>query len=406
VGERPTVIEAALVKHFSIRVLAVAAVLASGVPAAGARSAAATPSVTDASTQSAIVAAVEKDRRTYGGVAPIPGVLIGVWDRSGHGFTRAFGYADLAAKRPLTDADHFRIGSNTKTFVVSVLLQLIAEKKLSLDDAVSHFSLGLDIPNGNNITVRELCNMRSGLFEAYDTPQFDRLRMKVPANFDPRMLIRWAVAHKPYFPPNDGYRYSNTNYLLLGLIIENVTKDAVGDQIRKRLIEPFGLTQTTYPSTEAMPDPWTRGYGLDAKRNWVDVSNTVPVQFMGAAGEMVSDMADVKKWIKLYALAKTGGPPSYTPDSECKQVVGNKKFGLAINCTAGWYGYTGGLPGYNTADYYYPAGDVTIVAWVTYQALQPPEGVATVIFRDIARIMTPANVPFVYTAQELQQAHL
>ncbi|HEY1682380.1 MAG TPA: serine hydrolase domain-containing protein [Candidatus Tumulicola sp.] len=393
-------------KHFSMLALAVAAVVASIVPATTARGATATPSVSDASIQSAIVAAVERDRRKYGGVTPIPGVLIGVWDGSGHSFTRGFGYADLEAKRPLTAADHFRIGSNTKTFVVSVLLQLIAEKKLTLDDPVSHFSLGIRIPNGNNITVRELCNMRSGLFEAYNTPQFDALQMKLPAKFDPRMLIRWAVAHKPYFAPNGGYHYSNTNYLLLGLIVEDVTKDSVGNQIRKRLIEPFRLANTTYPSTEAMPGPWARGYGLDAKRNWEDVSNTVPVQFMGAAGEMVSNMADVKKWIKLYSLAKTGGPPSYTPDSECKQVVGNKKFGLAINCTAGWYGYTGGLPGYNTADYYYPAGDVTIVAWVTYQALQPPEGVATVIFRDIARIMTPSNVPFVYTEEELKQAHI
>jgi D-alanyl-D-alanine carboxypeptidase len=386
--------------------LAVAAVVASIVPATSARGATATPAVTDASIQSAIVAAVERDRRKYGGVTPIPGVLIGVWDRSGHGFTRAFGYADVAAKRPLTTNDHFRIGSNTKTFVVSVLLQLIEEKKLSLDDPLSHFSLGVNVPNGSNITVRELSNMRSGLFEAYDTPQFDHLQMRLPPNFDPRMLIRWAVEHKPYFAPNGGYRYSNTNYLLLGLIIEDVTKDTVGNQIRKRLIDPLQLTQTSYPSTDAMPDPWTRGYGLNAKRNWEDVSNTVPVQFMGAAGEMVSNMADIKRWIKLYSLAKTGGPASYTPDSECKQVVGNKKFGLAINCTAGWYGYTGGLPGYNTADYYYPAGDVTIVAWVTYQALQPPEGVATVIFRDIARIMTPSNVPFVYTEAELKQAHI
>jgi D-alanyl-D-alanine carboxypeptidase len=389
-----------------MRALAVAIVLTSFVPASAVRGAAVTPSVTNASIQSAIVAAVEKDRRKYGGTTPVPAVLIGVWDGSGHGFTRAFGYADLAAKRPLTIADHFRIGSNTKTFVVSVLLQLIAEKKLSLDDPVSKFSLGVTIPNGDNITVRELCNMRSGLFEGYDTPQFARLNMKVPSGFDSRQLIAWAVKHKPYFPPNGGYRYSNTNYLLLGLIIENVTKDSVGDQIRKRLIEPFGLTHTTYPQTEAMPDPWARGYGLDAHRNWEDVSNTVPVQFMGAAGEMISDMADIKRWIKLYATAKTGGPPSYTPDSECKRVVGNKKFGLAINCTVGWYGYTGGLPGYNTADYYFPANDVTIVAWTTYQAAEPPEGVATVIFRDIARIMTPSNVPFVYTQEELRQAHM
>ena len=75
-----------------------------------------------------------------------------------------------------------------------------------------------------------------------------------------------------------------------------------------------------------------------------------------------------------------------------------------INCSAGWYGYTGALPGYNTADYYFPATDTTIVAWITYQAEQPPEGVASVIFRDIARIMTPANIPFVYTRDELHRA--
>ncbi|MEO6835054.1 MAG: hypothetical protein ABI231_04000, partial [Candidatus Tumulicola sp.] len=69
-----------------------------------------------------------------------------------------------------------------------------------------------------------------------------------------------------------------------------------------------------------------------------------------------------------------------------------------------WYGYTGALPGYNTADYYFPATDTTIVAWITYQAEKPPEGVASVIFRDIARIMTPANVPFAYTSAELQRA--
>lgn len=369
-----------------------------------ARGAENTPSAASSSGQSAIVATVERDRKLYGGRKPLPAVLIGVWDGRGGSFVRAFGYADLAKKLPLTTADHFRIGSNTKTFVVSVILQLIAEGKLSLDDPVSRFPVGVTIPNGDNITVRELCNMRSGLFEAYNTPQFAALNMTVPKDFDPRTLVAWAVKQKPYFPPGKGWRYSNTNYLLLGLIIEQLTKDTVGDQIRKRLLEPFGLTQTTYPKTEAMPEPWARGYGLDAQRNWIDVSNTAPVAFMGAAGEMISDMADMKRWIKLYALGKTGGPPGYRPASECKQFLGNTDFGLGINCSAGWYGYTGALPGYNTADYYFPATDITIVAWITYQAEKPPEGVASVIFRDIARIMTPGNVPMVYTSAGLQHS--
>jgi D-alanyl-D-alanine carboxypeptidase len=360
------------------------------------------PSASEPSVQAAITSAVEKDRTRFGGREPLPAVLVGVWDGNGGSFVHAFGYADLAKKTPLTSADHFRIGSNTKTFVVSVILQLIAEGKLSLDDPVNRFSLGVTIPSGDAITVRELANMRSGLFEAYDTPQFAKLNMKVPKDFNPRTLVEWAVQQKPYFAPGKGWHYSNTNYLLLGMIIEKLTNDSVGNEIRKRLIVPFGLTQTTYPQTQAMPDPWARGYGLDAQRNWIDVSGTIPVAFMGSAGEMISDMADIKRWVKLYATAKTGGPPGYTPASECKPFLGNTDFGLGINCSAGWFGYTGALPGYNTADYYNPTTDTTIVAWTTYQAESPPEGVASVIFRDIARIVTPGNVPMVYTAADLK----
>lgn len=354
--------------------------------------------------QSKIVAAVEHDRQKYGGRTPIPSALIGVWDEHGHSFVRAFGYADLATKRRLTPQDHFRIGSNTKTFVGGVILQLIREKKLSLDDPLSRFSLGVNVPNAKNITVRELANMRSGLFEAYNTPQFQKLNMKVPKNFDQRLIVKWAVQQKPYFAPGKGYHYSNTNYLLLGMIIQSLTNDSVGNEIEKRFIKPLRLNNTFYPQTEAMPSPWQHGYELDKNRNWVDVSNTIPVSFMGSAGEMISNMSDIRRWIKLFALGKVGGPANFHPKDECRQFLGNTGFGLGINCSAGWYGYTGALPGYNTADYYFPAADITIVAWIPYQAETPPEGVASVIFRDIARIMTPAHVPFVYTQQELKAA--
>jgi CubicO group peptidase (beta-lactamase class C family) len=356
----------------------------------------AAPSVADPSVQSAIVAAIENDRKRYGGHTPVPATLIGVWDAKGDSFIRAFGDADLEKKVPLTPADHFRIGSNTKTFVISVLLQLVGEKKLSLDDPLSRFQLGVTIPNADGITVRELCNMRSGLFEAFDTPQFAQLNMKVPKNFEPRTLVAWAMKQKPYFAPGKGYHYSNTNYLLLGMIIEEITKDSVGNQIRKRLLEPFGLTQTSYRQTQDMPSPWVHGYHLDKQGNWEDISNTIPVAFMGSAGAMVSDMNDIRRWIELYATGKTIGPGSYQDLINCIPFLGNTSFGLGIACSAGWYGYTGGLPGYNTADYYSPETGIMIVAWINYQAKEPVEGVASVMFRDIARIVTPNHVPFVY----------
>jgi D-alanyl-D-alanine carboxypeptidase len=345
--------------------------------------------------QAAIVAAVQKDRQLYGGRTPVPGVLIGVWDGRGGSFVRTFGYANVQKRVPLTPADHFRIGSNTKTFVVSVILQLVDERRLKLDDPISRFDLGVKVPNAKNITVRELCNMRSGLFEAYDTPQFDKLSDISKMTFDPRTLIKWAVQQKPYFPPGTGYRYSNTNYLLLGLIIEKLTHDTVGDQIHKRLLVPFGLTQTSYPYTMAMPTPWAHGYGLDANRNWEDVSGTIPVSLMGAAGAMISDMNDMKRWIKLYVTGKTSSAATYRDLMDCVSTGGpGQGFGLALGCSSGWYGYTGGLPGYNTANFYFPATGATIVAWVDVQNGKPPPGVANAMFRDIARVLTPNNVPF------------
>jgi CubicO group peptidase (beta-lactamase class C family) len=119
-------------------------ILACGVAAFGVnRAPAADVSVASASVQSAIEAAVAKERKVYGGNTPVPGVLIGVWDHAGNSYIRGFGDADLATHRAMTRADHFRIGSNTKTFVISVLLQLVDEGKLGLDDKLSKFDLGM-----------------------------------------------------------------------------------------------------------------------------------------------------------------------------------------------------------------------------------------------------------------------
>jgi D-alanyl-D-alanine carboxypeptidase len=386
---------ASSVAAFSIALLACVAPLAT--PAAS------LPSISSPAVQSSIVAAVQRDRVRFGGHAPIPATTIGVWDDKGHSFVRTFGYANLANKAPLTISDHFRIGSNTKTFVVSVLLQLVSEGKVALDDPLSRFQLGVSIPNAGKITVRELCDMRSGLFEAYDTPQFAALNGKVPKNFNQRTLVAWAVRHKPYFAPNQGYRYTNTNYILLGLIIGAITKDNVANEIRKRLIEPFGLTQTSFPQVDTMPEPWVRGYGLNKNAQWQDVSNTVPVAFTWSAGAMISAVDDIRRWIKLYATGQASGQATYKDLIACIPFLGNTSFGLGITCSAGWYGYTGALPGYNTGDYYSPSTGITILAWIDYQAPQPVEGVASVMVRDIARIVTPGHVPFVYTQDELRK---
>ena len=344
-------------------------------------------------TQAAIVAAVAHDRTLFG--ARTPGVLVGVWDGAGGSYVHGFGAADLATHRPFTAADHVRIGSNTKTFVISVLLQLVDEGRIGLDDPISRFDLGVAIPDAAHITVRELCQMRSGLFEAYDTPEFDRMHVTPETVFEPRQVIGWAVRQKPYFPPGTGYRYSNTNYLILGLIIESITGHPIGEEIRTRLLAPLRLSQTSWPTTQAMPAPWAHGYGKTKTGGWEDVSNTIPISLMGAAGEMISTLPDMRRWVEMMVQGKTSAAATQRARMDCVPIgKGNMSFGLGLGCSAGWYGYTGGLPGYNTAAYYFPAANITLVVFVTLQEDKPQPGVANTMVRDIARILTPGNVPF------------
>jgi len=238
--------------------------------------------------------------------------------------------------------------------------------------------------------------MRSGLFEAFDVPELK----DTPApdsQWDSRQLIRWAVAQKPYFAPGQGYNYSNTNYLLLGLVIETVTGHSVKQEIETRLLQPFKLDHTFYPADTdmSMPSPWARGYGVSPSGGWEDVSNTIPVSLMGSAGNMISNMDDMKRWVELYVGGKTNSPATQKARLTCLPIgQENLSFGLGIGCGGGWYGYTGGLPGYNTAAYVFPQGHVTLLVFVTLQAGTPPPGVANAIVRDITGIVTPGHVPF------------
>lgn len=346
--------------------------------------------------QRAIEAAARKDLRAFGGRQPIPGVFIALYIPGRSPYVKSVGYADLRTKAPFQLPDKFRVGSNTKTFVVTVLLQLADERKLSLDDPISAFNIGVQVPNGRNITIRELCEMRSGLFEAYNTPQFNKLNLTPQTRIAPQQLVRWAVAQKPLFSPGTKYNYSNTNYIILGLIIQAVTHDTIGNQIRKRLLKPLALNDTSFPDNANMPTPYARGYGLDSKGDWKDVSVDIPPSLTWAAGAMISTVPDMTRWVKSYVLGTVNSKAMQRQRLRCLPTGLGKglDFGLGIGCSSGWYGYTGGLPGYHTAAYYLPSKGITLIAFVNAQREKPFPGAANVIARDISRIVTPNNIVF------------
>jgi D-alanyl-D-alanine carboxypeptidase len=354
------------------------------------------PTSLDAQTQAAISAAVTKELAAFGGNQPVPGAVVGIWAPGKGVFQKAYGYSNLTPQTPLALDDKFRIGSNTKTFVITVLLQLVDEKKLSLDDPVSKFDLGVKIPNGENITVRELCQMRSGLLDAYNAPQYDKITFTAQTAFTPQQMIATAVANPPLFLPGTQWNYSNTNYLMLGLIIEAVTHHKIQDEINTRLIVPLHLKNTTFPTTDPdMPAPFTHGFGLDPKKDWTDVTVSLSPTITWAAGVMISDMSDMKTWVHAYVTGSTNSAATQKERLTCLPTGGYQlSFGLGIGCSDGWYGYTGGIPGYNTAAYYLPAQGATIIAFVNSQQEKPDPGVANSIFRDITQILYPNNVAF------------
>src|SRR5438876_10376517 len=140
-----------------------------------------------------------------------------------------------------------------------------------------------------------------------------------------------------------------------------------------------------------MPSPWVHDYHHDKQGNWEDIGNTIPVAFMGSAGAMISDMNDIRRWIELYATGKTIGAGTYRDLINCIPFLGNTSFGLGITCSAGWYGYTGALPGYNTADYYSPETGTTILAWINYQGRGRFGGVGGVWVGTTGEFFSPAQ---------------
>jgi D-alanyl-D-alanine carboxypeptidase len=378
----------------------VLACLADTLPAA-ATSPDSQPQLT-AAMKSRIRAAVKSDLASYGGKTPIPGVLIGIWTPDRGSMVEGIGRGQIDPAHALSLSDHVRIGSNTKTFVVTALLQLVDEKRLSLDDPISRFAIPVHVRGGDKITVRELMQMRSGLVEIYNLPalQNSDIRPNVPID-----RVKWtqAACDAPrLFAPGTSWYYSNTNYLLLGMILETIAHDTVAHQLAKRIFEPMHLTQTTFPTVSPnMPAPYAHGYSL-VKGDWVDESVIFPPSLTWAAGVMISDVGDMRRWVEAYVGGTQNGAATQRARLTCLPTGhAGLAFGLGVGCSDGWYGYTGGITGYNTAAYYLPSSHTTIIAFVMSQQDEPEPGVANSIFRDIAKIVTPGNIP--YPAQPVTQ---
>lgn len=236
-----------------------------------------------------------------------PGITAQAGDRHGR-WNAAAGLGDLERGTPRGAHDRYRVGSITKTFVATVLLQLEAEGKLSLDDKVGRWLPGVVEGNGHDgdrVTVRQLLNHTSGIFDVTADDGFQRRVFSEEFlahrhdTWTPEQLVGIAMRHEPDFAPGTGWNYSNTNYVLAGMVIERVTGTPYAQEITERVIKPLGLRATSVPGTAStMPAPGSRAYtrlsdAPGATRH--DVTELNP-SMAGAAGEMISDSADLNRF--------------------------------------------------------------------------------------------------------------
>ncbi|AJG60408.1 TPA: serine hydrolase domain-containing protein [Bacillus cereus] len=278
----------------------------------------------------------------------IPGVIVTV--KNGEtSWAYASGEGNIERNHKVDADSAFRIGSTTKTFVATVVLQLAGEKKLSLDDTVEKWLPGLIKGNGydgSKITIRQLLNHTSGIAD-YLTPDLKEKLIENPSeNYTAEQLISRALQLEPV----KGWSYSNTNMVIVGLIIQKVTGESYAEQIQKRIINPLSLKETVLPgSSMDIPKKNARGY-LNTGDKLVDITLFNP-SFANASGEMISTGEDMTTFFRALLGGKL-----LTPEMQKEMVTHTVdtplgKYGLGIHATklpdgTEVWGHGGGIPGF------------------------------------------------------------
>jgi D-alanyl-D-alanine carboxypeptidase len=317
--------------------------------------------------------------------AGAPGALAFVRTPSGTAGVGA-GYADLSTRTPMHATDGFRIAGVTKTFVATVVLELEAEHRLDVDEPVERWLPGL-VPNGSAITIRELLNHTSGLFDyGADDAHTQTLIADPGRRWSPHELLAVAFAHPPLFPPGTSWSYSNTNYVVLGLVVAAVTGWPLEQEVQARIIDPLRLEATSFDVDAAQHDPFAHGYvgphpGLPiAVGTLLDITALLSPSLGWGAGNMASNAADVTRFFSALLRGRLL-PPAQLAEMTTGSAA-NSDYGLGLqkahtSCGTA-YGHQGDFPGYRNAVWVTGGGrraadvmvniDTTHVSWSRLEA--------------------------------------
>jgi D-alanyl-D-alanine carboxypeptidase len=319
-----------------------------------------------------------------------PGVTVGLWAPGKGSYVKAFGTADTATNAPMSPRFNMRVGSVTKTFTVTALLHLVDQGRVSLDDPISRYVHG--VPNGHRITLRHLAEMRSGLFNYLNDDDFAKdFLADTSRTFTNEEMLAYAFKH-PVSPAGRQYEYSNTNTILLSMVVEKVTGQSFDRYLTRHVLKPAHLEHTFMPKGTEFPGPHAHGYtDQTADGSIADSTNWAPPG--GASGVMISNLHDLRSWASTLA---NGTLLSRATQAERLKMLptGLKgvRYGLGIFDVRGWIGHNGSLPGYQTLMVYLPKAKATLVLHTTSDVRFEGKSLSTKFAKAITDIVTPKNV--------------
>jgi CubicO group peptidase (beta-lactamase class C family) len=305
-------------------------------------------------------AVVDQNMATHG----VPGALVGVWRQGSELAVFEKGVSDVDSGTLMSRLNHMRIASVTKSFTVTRILQLRDQDVLSLDDPISKYVPG--VQNGD-ATLRQLANMTSGIFNYTENPSVVMELVNNPLKtWTDSELVAATAGYTPYFDPGKGWHYSNTNTVLLGMVVTSLTGQSFGQQVTSGILGPVGLSNTSYPSAPTLPTPFSHGYALFGPgAPMVDFTEVSPTA-ASSSGAMISTLDDLRIWGKELAVGSLLSADSQRERLEMVSTAGGvgpeyDAYGLGIGALDGWVGHTGDFPGFQSLVMHDTANDQTVV---------------------------------------------
>ena len=300
------------------------------------------------------------------------------------------------------------IGSVTKTFTVTAVLQLVDEGKVGLDDPISNYLPG--VPAGDQITIRQLARMQSGLFDFLGDQSFwDSVAADPHQDWTAdRVLEDRVLRHPLVFAPGTDFKYTNTNTVLLGELVQTVTGQPVASYIDEHIVKPLKLDHTSFPTDNQIPKPHAQAYAEDGGSQPANVTDW-NFSWAGAAGGMYSKLDDIRVWARALATGKLLTPKTQAQRLETVPWPNEPEgtvHGLGIQGYSGWLGHVGDLPGSNSVELYLPSQRATMVIFANiYPSKDLTRTPVVVLANEVSKIISPSHVVPVTEADPLKPLH-